>query len=303
VKPEKGGYNRSNWNNKSRRKRMEEASLTVEAALVLPIFLYFVLAFLYFIQIFTVQEQIQAAITKMGLKLSKAAYVVQDFPSVEEAIDVDFSIFGMDIDFGLADWAEEITSQGILKSYGQEYLDTDYVNHSCIKGGYHGISFEGSNLFSEEDIIDIHVSYQVELPIRIFLIPNMRLEQRIRLRCWTGYQMEAAYQIEGDNEKESTVFVTQTGTVYHKTDSCSHIKLSVRSVQGIPTGLRNEQGAKYYPCEVCDKGTADQPGIYFITSDGTRYHKKRDCSAIKRNVREIAFSEAGSRTPCKRCYK
>ena len=291
------------WHKTIRKRKIEEASLTVEAALALPIFLYFVLAFLYFIQIFTVQEQIQAAITKMGLKLSKAAYVVQDFPSVEEAMYVDLSIFGLDIDLGLADWAEEYSSQGILKSYSQEYLDTNYINRSCIKGGYGGISFEGSNLFAEDEMIDIHVTYQVEFPVRIFLIPEMRMDQRVRVRSWTGYHVEAAYQIESDDEKESTVFVTETGSVYHKSDSCSHIKLSVTSVQGIPSALRNEQGAKYYPCEICCKGTTNPFGVYYITSDGTRYHRKRDCSAIKRNVREIPFSEVGGRTPCKRCYK
>ncbi len=294
----------NNWREK-KNKRGEsgkQASLTVEAALILPIFLYFVLSFLYFIQIYTLQEQIQSSITKMGLKLSKAAYVVKDFSSLDEALSLDLSVFGQDIDFGLKDWVRETSSQGILVSYSRGYLDTDYINRSCIKGGFRGISFEGSDLFSE-DMIDIHVSYQIELPIRSFLIPLMRMEQRVRLRCWTGYQVEAAYQTGTEGEKEVTVFVTQTGSVYHKIASCSHIKLSVTSVQGIPIDLRNEQGAKYYPCEVCDKGSADQVGTYYITSDGTRYHKKRECSGIKRNVREIPMSEVGTRTPCKRCYK
>lgn len=301
MKPEKVC---NNWRLKKNRsgRREKEASLTVEAALILPVFLYFVLSFLYFIQIFTLQEQIQSAITRMGMKLSKAAYVVKDFSEVEEALSIDLSVFGQDIDFGLTDWAPEASSQGILKSYSRGYLDTPYINRSCIKGGFRGISFEGSNLFSEE-MIDIHVSYQIELPIKIFLIPPMRIEQRVRLRSWTGYQVEAAYRSSSEGEKEATVFVTQTGSVYHKTASCSHIKLSVTSVQGIPTELRNEQGAKYYPCEVCDKEDADMPGTYYITSDGTRYHKKRGCSSIKRNVKEIPMSEAGTRTPCKRCYK
>lgn len=298
------GISLSRWYKRSKGRKIEAASLTVEAALVLPIFLYFVLIFLYFIQIFTVQEQVQSAITKIGFKFSKAAYVIQDFPSVEEAMNLEFSIFGLDIDLGLADWVEEASSQSILKSYSRAYLDTEYINRSCIKGGYQGISFEGSNLFAEDEMIDIQVSYQVELPIRIFLMPNMRMKQRVRLRSWTGYQIEAAYQIESEDDKESTVFVTQTGSVYHKSETCSHIKLSITSVQGIPTALRNEQGAKYYPCEVCSKGEAINPlAVYFITSDGTRYHKKRDCSSIKRNVREIPLSETGSRTPCKRCYK
>ncbi len=294
---------RKDLDNGSRREWMGEASLTVEAALVLPIFLYFVLAFLYFIQLFTVQEQIQAAITKMGLKLSKTAYVIQDFSGLEEAMSFDISIFGLEIELGIADWIEETSSQGILKSYSKKYLDTDYINRSCIKDGFRGISFEGSNLFADGDMIDIRISYQVELPIRGFLIPAMDMEQRICLRSWTGYQVAAAYQREDSTGKEDTVFVAQTGSVYHKSENCSHIKLSIRAVQGIPTGLRNEHGAKYHPCEVCCKGGTDQLGTYYITTDGTRYHRIRECSAIKRNVREIPLSEVGSRTPCKRCYQ
>ncbi|HHV09702.1 MAG TPA: pilus assembly protein [Clostridiales bacterium] len=294
---------RKNFDSGSRIRWMEEASLTVEAALVLPIFLYFVLAFLYFIQIFTVQEQIQAAITKMGLKLSKAAYVVQEFSGPSEAMAFDVSVFGLEIDLGITDWIEGASSQGILKSYSKKYLNTDYINRSCIKGGFRGISFEGSNLFADGDMIDIHVSYQVEIPARIFLIPAMNMEQRVRLRSWTGYQVAAAYQREDGAGKEDTVFVAQTGSVYHKSENCSHIKLSIRAVQGIPTGLRNEHGAKYHPCEVCCKGGTDQLGTYYITSDGTRYHITRECSAIKRNVREIPLSEVGTRTPCKRCYQ
>ena len=283
--------------------RYQKALLTVEAALVLPIFLYFMMALLYFIQVFTVQEQIQAAITKMGLNLAKTAYVLQDFPSAEDILNFDFSIFGNEVDLEIDELADEITSPGVLKRYAKKYLDTDQINRSCIKNGFDGINFAGSSLLGGEDYIDIIVSYQVEIPVKIFLIQDMQMVQRVRLRSWTGHEVAAAYQTEEtDSEKETTVYIAETGSVYHKTENCSHINLSVTEVHGIPTDLRNDNGAKYYPCESCCDGNEEESATYYITSDGTKYHSRRDCSRIKRSVKEIPLSEVGSRTPCKRCY-
>ncbi len=282
--------------------RYQKASLSVEAAFVLPIFLYFMIAFLYYIQLFTVQEQIQAAITKMGLNLSKTAYVFQDFPSIEDIVSFDFSIFGKEYDLGLDELADHITSDGILKQYAKKYLDTAEINQSCIKGGFDGISFYGSSLLGGSDIIDIVVSYKVEIPVKIFIIKEMNMIQRVRLRGWTGYKVAAAYQTQEEN-KATIVYVTNTGSVYHKTNNCSHIKLSVKAVSGIPTGLRNDSGAKYYPCEACCDANLIRLATYYITSDGTRYHSIRECSKIKRSVRELKITEVGTRTPCKRCYE
>lgn len=286
----------SNKNN-----RIRQASLTIEAAFVLPIFLYFMLAFLFFIQIFTVQEQIQSAITKMGLNLAKSAYVLKDFPSMEESLTFDFTVLGEGFDISLAELADEMASQRVLKLYAKKYLDTGQINHSCIKNGFDGINFYNSSLLSGEDYIDIVVSYQIHIPIKIFILKDMQMTQRVRLRSWTGFNVKAAYQTE-DNKKETTVFIAATGSVYHKSETCSHIKLSVREVQGIPTDLRNENGAIYKPCEACCNGTEDKLGTFYITSNGTRYHTKRDCSKIKRSVTEIPLSEVGDRSPCKRCY-
>lgn len=288
---------------KSSRKKLKEASLTVEAALVLPIFLYFMLAFLYFIQIFTVQEKIQSAITKMGLNLSRTAYVLKDFPSLEDALSFDFSIFGNEFEICPGELVDNLLSGGALKLYAKRYLDTDRINQSCIKGGFDGISFDQSSLSSSKDTIDIIVTYQIEMPIKLLIIDRMNMVQRIKLHKWTGYEVAAVYHTEDAKEdtKDLTVYITETGSVYHKDRSCSHIKLTVSAVTGIPDDLRNDSGGKYYPCEACCTGRESAQATFYITSDGTRYHIGRDCSKIKRSVREIKLSEVGSREPCKRC--
>lgn len=278
-----------------------EASLTVEASLVLPIFLYFMIAFLYFIQIFTVQEKLQSTITKMGLNLSRAAYFFQDFPDINEALSIDKTIFSGELDLGISDIADSIISGSSLKLYAKKYLDNNWVNRS-VKGGFDGIDFSYSSISNEEGCIDIVVKYKVKIPIKIFTLKDMTMLQRVRVRTWTGYQIEPVYGAEKVDGK-TYVYITETGYVYHKSMECSHLKLSIKEVNGIPVFLRNNNGAKYHRCEECCKGKLDPDTVYYITSFGNRYHRMKTCSGLKRSIKKIPVSEVGSRKPCSRCYK
>lgn len=281
-----------------------EASLTVEAAFILPLFLFAFLALLYFIQIFTLQELIQAGITKMGLAAAKTAYLYEDFAGIEDSLNFDATIFGNEIEIKLGDFAKSLTDQTILKVYAQRYLDVDRINHSCVRDGFDGISYYSSSILEEEDIIDIVVRYQVALPIRLFAFEDMHMMQRVRVRAWTGRELAPTYSTQEEEEsKERMVYITETGRVYHLSASCSHIDLSVTAVQGIPTTQRNESGGKYYPCEQCCKGQQDPYDIFYITEDGTRYHSLRKCSKIKRNVKVVPISQVKNRPACKRCGK
>ncbi len=284
------------------RRRNVEGSLTIEAALVLPVFLYFMLFFLFYIQIFTTQERIQSALNAMGLELSKTEYIRQDFETIQDALSFDFSVFNDLEGLGITEIAEAYLSETILKQYSKKYLDRKEINDSFIKNGFQGIRFISSPE-DEEEFLDIIVSYEMELPIPLLSLEPISMLQRARVRNWTGYQVQAAYETETEEGVESTVYITDTGTVYHSKEDCSHIKLSITSVQGIPYNLRNSNGAKYYPCESCCKDKSNELATYYITTDGTRYHTKRECSRIKRSVTAIKISEIGSRTPCKRCYK
>lgn len=279
-----------------------QASLTVEAALVMPLFLFAILSLLYFIQIITVQEFIQSAITKMGLNMAKTAYVYEDFAGMEEVLNFDETIFGAEIEISLGDFAKSIIDQTILKRYAKAYLDVDRINSSCIREGFGGISFTGSKILQGEDMIDLVVRYRIAIPIKLFEIGNMQMIQRVRVRAWTGYQVASTYElVEEKDAQEEMVYITETGSVYHTSASCSHIRLSVSQILGIPTTQRNNSGGKYYPCEKCCDAEHSPYAMYYITSDGTRYHTKRDCSKIKRNVKEIPRTEVGDRLACKRC--
>ncbi len=121
------------------------------------------------------------------------------------------------------------------------------------------------------------------------------MEQRADCRKWTGWSVA-----EGSDE-DQWVYVTQTGTVYHREYTCTHLELSIRSVaEAEIAALRNENGEAYRKCMQC-RYAENAFGRLYITNQGDCYHKDLGCSGIKRTVRMIRLSEVGTRRPCSRC--
>ena len=268
----------------------------------MPLFLYFMLAFLYFIQIFTLQERLQTAITQMGLNLGKSAYFYSDFPDLTDAINFDKTIFSEEITSELNNITDKVVSNYGLSLYATKYMDQGKINLDYIKGGFKGIDFSLSTIKNKDNRIDIILKYKICLPLQIFQFSDINMLQRVRMNAWTGFSVAAAYGTENDS-KETIVYITETGSVYHKSIDCTHIKLSIRAVNTIPHDLRNNNGGKYYACESCCKGSTPESATYYITNDGTRYHTKKECSKLKRSVKSIPLSDVGDKKACTRCGK
>ena len=180
----------------------------------------------------------------------------------------------------------------------QEIIDQELAEdrteaETYITGGKFGISLIGSDFSGEE--ITLRAAYHIRLPIRIFWLWDFAMEQRADCRKWTGWSAA-----EGSDE-DQWVYVTQTGTVYHREYSCTHLELSIRSVaEAEIAALRNENGEAYRKCMQC-RYAENAFGRLYITNQGDCYHKDLGCSGIKRTVRMIRLSEVGTRRPCSRC--
>lgn len=295
-------------------KHHDNGSLTIEAALVLPVFTLFLVVFLYFIQIFILQGYIQRVLTKTGLSLAKTAYVYDDLKSIIENYESEIIKNGLgfiipnitrideELEIGLTDAVNSIAEGTLVKAFVKKELDTDWINLSCIQDGYDGISFYYTRVLDEDDCIDIVARYRIRIPIRIFGISDIKTHQRVRLRGWTGHRVPPKYTVVEEGETDETiVFITPTGSVYHKRADCSYIRLTIKEISGIPSTERNKNGAIYYPCEECCKGELPNTTSYYITDYGVRYHIQKNCSGLKRTVREVPLSEVSDRPACHRC--
>ena len=132
------------------------------------------------------------------------------------------------------------------------------------------------------------------------LIPvrAVRRTHLVRVRSWNGKTHEHHTESAAS---EKMVYVTQTGTVYHKDLGCSYLNLSVTHMSSAGlASARNSGGARYQPCELCVKSGIPDPLVY-VTRQGDRYHNNPDCSGLKRSVRMVKESEVRGMRACSRC--
>lgn len=256
--------------------------MTLEAAFVLPFFLFAVINILFAVSMIGTQSRVNAALHQTGNKMVFAGYVYEK------------SAGGVLPD-SLAGAA--LTS---LYARGQilEYTGREYLEQSCVVGGAGGVSLAGSSVMEEGDIIDLQVSYRVKPFAELMGFPGFTMRQRYYGRAWTGY--DVTRYVSDLKEEDPMVYITKAGTVYHVNRNCTYLNPSVEmtSVEAV-TDRRNPSGAKYHPCELCDGELAQ--GQVYITSQGNRYHSRIQCSGLKRTIYTVPLSEVHEKGVCSKC--
>lgn len=266
--------------------RKADASMTVEASILLPMFLFFFLNLGCAIEMIRLHGNLQLALWQIGSKLSVYGYAVSSGEMPKED--------------GGEDWWKELAGAAFASSYvkGQmiKSAGEEYLNHSPLRNGAGGLQFWESEIFGSKDEIDIVVTYSVSPWSGVIGFPPFRMANRYYAHIWNGYGLD------GEEEDTRIVYITETGTVYHLTKSCTHLQLSVSLISADEVSdARNQYGGKYHPCERCARGSV--PSVFYITDEGNRYHYDRECSGLKRTIYSISMEEAveeGYRA-CSRC--
>lgn len=150
----------------------------------------------------------------------------------------------------------------------------------------------------EDDIVDFAINYKLKPVCNFFGIADYELLNRIRLHPWTGYSYE---DIKDKDDSDRIVYITETGTVYHLTKSCSYLDLSIsQSSMNTIAELTNASGSHYHPCEKCYKNSSNSE-LIFITTFGDAYHSSLSCSGLKRTIIAISIKDVGDKKACSRC--
>lgn len=303
--------------------KVARGSLTVEAALVLPIFIYIIIAFVYFLQIIGIQENLQNAITETGFFTAKYAYVYDYLNEYEQNNDSqnDAQKENSEEDKDNSEKEEEseentksklessieaVIAKGIDSAYYkikmQDYLDVNKINHSCIENGFDGVHTYLSSFMREDDAIDIILTYNIKLPLLFINLDEIPVMQRVRMRGWNGHEVAVKNApSETTDENEEMVYITETGIVYHLYKDCTYLDLSIKEVNfNQIENLRNNSGGKYKKCSLCGDNV-NESGQVYITDTGDRYHWNLNCSGLKRTIITIPKSEVGDRGLCSRC--
>lgn len=267
-----------------------QASMTVEAALGLTFFLLLIVSVCQLFLVMELQLHMQRALEQVGNEAAGYSYVSSQIPMWES----ESQLIGRIEEYLLTELSEEALRLRLVS-----ILDGDGLARSLVEGGAGGVSLEGSSLRNNNHRIRLALSYRVRLPVSVLGFASIELHQQSYRYAWLGDAEPETTQGQ-DGQEEPMVYVTQNSQVYHLTPSCTHLRLSVREVApGSIDALRNENGAKYYACELCHPNGTE--AVLYITGDGNRYHGSRECGGIRRNVTAIPLSQAEGLRPCSRC--
>ena len=262
------------------------ASITIEASLILPLYLFFFVNLLSIFDIVKLQCDMEAALHQTGRQLMMTEATTRSFIKADDG----------DSKAGVAAGAVNAALAGKMV---KDYLGEEYLEHSPIRGGASGLKLGETTLYSNGDILDIVAVCKVHPLFGIASFKDFPIEGRFYGHAFTGYSPDEGS--DSTDEGEELVYITESGTAYHKSLDCSHLKLSVKQVSKKEvSSKRNTDGAKYYPCEYCGKNGGN---TVYITNYGNRYHTKRNCGGIKRTIRTVRISEAIGRTPCSECAR
>ncbi len=259
------------------------ASVTVEASFVMPLFLFFFINLLGSFDVLKLQVDLTAALHQTGSQIMESAGLARQGPGEHD--DGFGNLVGKTAITAYADHR--------LKSYFNE----NNLSHSIVVGGNNNISLTESALSSNSDIVDLVASCKVHPIFGIAGFTDFGVESRFYGHSFTGYDITDT-DSESRDEAEELVYITESGTVYHRSLECSHLRIRIRSVsKGEVKNLRNKDGSKYYPCEYCGgKGSR-----VYITGYGNRYHSNSNCSGLKRTIKTVPISEVGGRRACSEC--
>ena len=281
-------------------------SMTVEAAVVLPCFLFFFINLSSSLQMIALHANLEYALHSAGNEVCLYGSLLTDpmktlgsTGHVTAAVQEENKTTVDQSTSELMSYVQgELLSETYVRYRIESELGENYISSSPLKSGASSLIFLGSTMGKDSDIVDIKLSYAVKTPFETIGVGGFYMAGRYYGHLWNGYGIDGTGE---ELSQEQIVYITEDSEVYHITTACTHLKLSVKPVEKENLDdCRNNGGGKYYPCSVCASG--DMPDIVYITSEGDRYHYSSDCYTLTRSYSAVPLSDVeDSHRPCSRC--
>ncbi len=135
-----------------------KGSMTLEAAIVVPIFFFAILSLAYLLEMMSLQTVVSNALHSVGKKVAEETYA-----------------------------GSLITATKIEKEM-VEHIGPNRLNQSIILGGASGFDCKKTKHNRSNDILNLSVQYRVEIPVLLFRIKSVTFEETLRIKGWSGYE-------------------------------------------------------------------------------------------------------------------
>ncbi len=254
-----------------------EGSMTIEAALILPLILSFLLLMGSILEMMRFSGRVQLELWNLGNQISMYGYLQDPIREDGQAPESN-------------GWESMFTAAHI-RTRLEHALGEEYLDNAPIEGDL----WVHVKLSSQEDQVEVVVTYTVRPWMAIAGFSSFQMRNIYCAHLWNGYDISPLESPTG-----TLVYVTEKGSVYHLVRDCTYIDISVNRVEAKALSeLKTTEGTTYLPCQICRKPLPQ--AHYYITREGEVYHYDNHCSSIKRTVFSIPVEEAGAYRPCGKC--
>lgn len=253
-------------------RRAKKASLTVEAAAAAPLFLLAMAMLLSAIELYRMEALLTVSAQESAMRAGMYAYVSGES-------------------------GEEGGGAALVPGAAATAIGNLNIPEAVRENGE--VSLLGSS--SGGTAVDLQITYEMPVWFSFFPVSGLRCANRGYVYPWTGWDKSLAGDGgAGASGGDTMVYVAENGSVYHTSDDCTHIHLTIFQTTEEQVGkLRNDSGGKYRACEKC----AGDPGggILYVSPSGDKYHTSPSCSGLKRTVTLVKKSELSGMKQCERC--
>lgn len=266
-----------------------EGSLTVEAALVLPLFLFFVILLALPMDLLDTHRCIQMILESTGREISRNAFLLTwsgDAVTDEEGGDAENA-------------DPEDTGDGLLTSAAAAAYLSEKIARSEAAKKITQVNTAGCRISADGEKIDLRVSYRAKMPFPVLAVKSIPMSARSLRHGWVGKPGESGKDDTGE-EDEEMVYVGRDSTRYHRSPSCHYLSNDIHTISAAEAGkARNKDEKIYKPCSVC--GAEKNSGVFYVLPNGEKYHTRPDCSSLSSYVRKVPLSSVAYLGPCSYC--
>ena len=281
-------------NSKNDKRVYTKASLTIEAALGLPLILFAMVILLMPIRIMNADMRMQAAAEAVVIDVCKYQYTVNELKkniNVNDTSDMETEAEET-YDSNIED-CKSITSDSALGAYAAlravKEVDDEKLNI---------VSFTGSKFMRENDMIVVRLDYEYELPFPVLHLGSLTQEVVASRRAWTGQDGSGGPSGASEEEDDEIVYIGKNPTRYHLSPTCHYLSNDYSTAVVGDDGRAS--GRK--PCDRCGRSAVPGQTVY-VTPDGDKYHTDTNCSAMRSYPQAVKKSEVEYLGCCSYCER
>jgi len=291
-----------------------KGSMTVEASVVLPIFLIFFINLSCSLEMIRLHSNLCVALWNIGndftvygalttenmRSLGTTGHISDSEDESESTNEESTEVSAQESSVGtriIQELGDMVVSYTYIKNRIIDYLGEDYLNNSPLIDGTDSLQFYDSEIFTSNDTVAIVATYQVAPLIDLGDSLSFRMSNCYYSHLWNGYNVNGTTA----NDTSWIVYVTENSEVYHTSTSCTYLRLTVRvAAYSNLDNERNSEGARYYPCLFCVRD--GHPAYVYLCEDGGKYHYSRNCLSLRRSYSIVSLSSVeDTHRPCSRC--